>query len=312
MEEPSWPRICILIHVVLPTYRPDSDWLIVQLNSILRQSQVSLRIWLCPDGSDETVTSAVCGFGDERITVLPFESRIGLLANVQRGLEAALASSAPNDFFAFADQDDIWHADKLAKSLAELPAGPVAACTHDARVVDAAGQLLAPSLHGYERRHHYLDQFALLIANTVSGMTMLMSREAVLRALPFPDSIPEMLHDWWMTLVVSGTGRIARVDEALLDYRQHRANTIGARPVDTSSQFTLRPRRPFLGRRYRKMARDAFESRKRIALELRDRDALSAEAADFFLGRNFLVMLRPWRGGAARYAVRCGIGMMLS
>jgi O-antigen biosynthesis protein len=271
-----------------------------------------LRIWLSPDGSQEVVATAVAGLDDKRITVLPFKDQIGLLANVQRGLEAALASSAPDDLFAFADQDDIWHNDKLAKSVAALPAGLVAACTHDARVVDSAGQLVAPSLHAYERRHDYLDQLGLLVANTVSGMTMLMTRDAVLRSVPFPQSVPEMLHDWWIALVVSGAGSIRRVDEALVDYRQHQANRIGAKRVDTFSHFTLNPRRSFLGKQYREMARHTFKLRRHIATELRKRDALSPAVANLFLERDMRGLLRPWRGGAAKYAFRCWIGMALS
>jgi hypothetical protein len=143
-------------------------------------------------------------------------------------------------------------------------------------------------------------------------MTILMTREAASRALPFPRAIPEMLHDWWIALVVSGSGAIVRVDEALLDYRQHQANVVGAKRVDAFSHLTLRPRRSFLGPQYRTMARNAFDLRKDIAAELRKRGALSPAAASLFLDRKMRGLLRPWPGGAAKYAIRCWIGMLLS
>ena len=271
-----------------------------------------MRVWLCPDGPDATAVSIAEKIGDARIVILSFDRQVGVAANVQRGLEAALAASAPGDLFAFADQDDFWHADKLAKGAAALPSDPIAASTHDARVIDADGKLLAASLNAYENRHRYFDQLGLLIANNVSGMTMVATREAVRRALPFPQ-IPDMLHDWWLTLVVSGCGSIVRIDERLLDYRQHRKNVIGAKPPIASPLISFPARRPFLGPSYRRMARETFASRREIALQLQARDALAASAAGFFLHRKLGGALRRWRDSELRrFAIRCTIGMLLS
>lgn len=307
------PEKDIVIHVILPAYRPDERWLVVQLRSILDQVGVSVRVWLCPDGPDEIAESVAERLGDERIVILSFDEQVGVRANVERGLQAALAASAPGDLFAFADQDDVWHPDKLAKGAAALPDDPIALSTHDARVIDAQDRLVAPSVNAYEKRHRYLDQLGLLIANNVSGMTVLTTREAVRRALPFPGSVPDMLHDWWLALVVSGSGRIVRIDETLLDYRQHRENVIGAKPPRASPLVRFPPRRAFLGKRYRQMAREAFASRRDLALHLKGREALAPSAAGFFLHREFGAMLRRWQDSELRrFAVRCTIGMLLS
>lgn len=271
-----------------------------------------MRVWVCPDGPDDDVVSVSQAIGDERITILRSGERVGVLMNVQRGLEAALAEAAPGDLFAFSDQDDVWHPDKLAKGVAALPADPIAASTHDAGVVDAEGRLLAPSLNAYEKRHPYLDQLALLIANSITGMTMVVTGEAVRRALPFPQGVPELLHDWWLALVVAGLGKIARIDAPLVDYRQHEKNVIGAKSVGSLPLIRFPPRRIFLGRRYRSMAREAFQSRRFLAQQLASRDALARPAAAFFLDRRLAEMLRTWHGSERRYAIRCTIGMLLS
>jgi glycosyltransferase involved in cell wall biosynthesis len=301
----------IIIHVILPAYKPNQSWLDVQLRSILSQSSVSLRVWLCSDGSPEEVVPLATGLGDHRITTLFFDQRVGVLANIQRGAESALAASAPGDLFAFADQDDVWHPDKLVKGVAAMPAGPIAVSTHDATVIDDRGRLVTPSLQAYERRHGYVDQLALLVVNSVSGMTMLATREAVARALPFPESVPDLLHDWWIALVVAGAGKIARIDEALVDYRRHLGNVIGAKSGAALSLVTSPPRRPFLGRSYRRMAKAEFEARRSLARELMARNALTKPAADVFLHRRLGPLMRPWHRGG-RYAVRCAIGMLLS
>jgi len=40
-----------------------------------------------------------------------------------------------------------------------------------------------------------------------------------------------IMHDWWLALVCSATGRIVALPEALVEYRQHGANTLGAKPM---------------------------------------------------------------------------------
>lgn len=270
-----------------------------------------MRIWLCPDGQDDAAVAVAEGFGDARIVILSFAERMGVRANVERGLQAALAASTPGDLFAFADQDDIWHPNKLAKGAAALPDDPIALSTHDARVVNAGGELVALSVNAYERRHRYLDQLALLIANSVTGMTMVATEAAVRRALPFPDC-RDMLHDWWLTLVVAGLGSIARMDEPLVDYRQHARNVIGPKSAGVSPLLSFPPRRVFLGGDYRRMAREAFDTRRLIAAELKARDALTALAVGFFLQRRLEPVLRFWHGSERRMAIRCAIGMLLS
>ena len=302
----------ITVHVVLPAYRPDQRWLELQLRTILAQAGVPVRVWLCPDGPDAAVSKVVDAIGDDRITLLSFETRVGVSANVQRGVEAALAASNPDDLFAFADQDDVWHTEKLAKGAAALPAEPIALTFHDARIIDADGKVLAPSMRAFEMRHAYLDQLGLLIANSISGMTMMATPAALRHALPFPGDLPDLLHDWWLALVVSGLGTIARIDEPLLDYRQHAGNVIGAKAPKASPLISIPPRRIFLGRKYRELARNAFADRRSIALRLADRNALAPATADFFLHRRLRGVVRPWHGGARRYVARLAIGMLLT
>jgi hypothetical protein len=302
----------MVVHVILPAFQPNRRWLAAQLNSILAQSGVSMRIWFCPDGRDEASEAVSKILDDERVTILSFEQRVGVVANVERALRAALIGSAPGDLFAFSDQDDIWHTEKLAKGIAALPSESIAASTHDARVIDSTGALLASSLYAYEGRHTHSDQLALLIANSISGMTLLTTRNAIQRSLPFPDSLPGMFHDWWLGLVISGTGRIARIDETLVDYRQHHGNVIGARAAPGKASISPRARRPFLGHQYRSIATSFFEARREIAYELAARGALAKPAEDFFLSRKLGAVIRLWQGNARRYSVRCAAGMLLS
>ena len=65
----------------------------------------------------------------------------------------------------------------------------------------------------------------LLSINQVTGCAMLVNRALLQAALPLPGSA--LMHDWWCALLAAGGGR-QFVDQALVLYRQHGANQLGA------------------------------------------------------------------------------------
>ena len=45
------------------------------------------------------------------------------------------------------------------------------------------------------------------------------------------------MHDWWLALCCTFTGKVAAIPEALIDYRQHASNAIGAKAQDQPVAF---------------------------------------------------------------------------
>jgi hypothetical protein len=140
---------------------------------------------------------------------------------------------AGSRYFAFADQDDVWDPNKLSVCLdrmrsteGRLP-GPVLVHS-DLRVVSATLEQIAPSLAGFQGLQPARQNFGrMLVANSVTGCTMLINEALARQALPIPASA--IMHDWWLALVARTTGTVIYVDSPLMDYRQHGANTFGAR-----------------------------------------------------------------------------------
>ena len=130
-----------------------------------------------------------------------------------------------------ADQDDIWHADKVARQLTALQAaeddrGPalpqMAYC--DAVMVDATGR----TLHGSFLRHNRLPHGSgrplktLLGRCPVLGCACAVNRALLELALPLPDEAAS--HDWWLALCAAAAGWITCLDVPLVDYRRHKTN----------------------------------------------------------------------------------------
>lgn len=205
-----------MIDVLLATYRPNADWLEAQVASIRAQRGVEVNL-ICRE--DVTGEGACANF-------------------------AALLQASTAEYVAFADQDDVWLPDKLAKCLAKMReleqrwgADMPLLVFSDARVVDASLKPLAESLF-LRTRVDPLKNLPrqLVFQNTAYGNTMLINAALRRKALPVPSQA--VMHDHWLMLVVSVFGRIAYLDEPLLLYRQHR-NLFGGPQVDARYYFRL-------------------------------------------------------------------------
>lgn len=131
------------------------------------------------------------------------------------------------DYVAFADQDDIWEPDKLARAIGKLQdygkRQPSLYCSRQ-KLVDEQGRYLKLSP---EFRH--LPSFAnALVQNIVTGCTTVINRAALELALT-TGSPDVKFHDWWLYLLVSGCeGNIIFDPESTIRYRQHNSNVAGS------------------------------------------------------------------------------------
>jgi hypothetical protein len=140
----------------------------------------------------------------------------------------------------FCDQDDIWHPDKVSKTLARMQqielAGEPCLVHTDLRVVDQDLKELSASFchhSGLDGDRLALNQ--LLVQNVVTGCTMLMNRDLAELACRSADCEAMMMHDWWIAMLASCCGKAVFLNEATIDYRQHGSNAVGAKDVRSVS-----------------------------------------------------------------------------
>lgn len=214
------------IAICLATFNPDPRLLLAQIGSLRAQTD---RDWVCLISDDCSDPAAYADLermvrGDQRFVLSRSPERIGFYRNFERAL-GMVAPDTP--LVALCDQDDLWHADKLARLRAALHQATDASLAYcDMRLVDEAGHVLRETLWR-GRANNHTSLASLLVANTITGAAMLMRREVVERALPFPDSPGIEFHDHWLALVAFGCGRLVYLDEALYDYVQHGAAILG-------------------------------------------------------------------------------------
>jgi glycosyltransferase involved in cell wall biosynthesis len=231
----SGPRVAI----AMATYDPPADLLRAQLDSIRDQTHGN---WLCvisddcsPPGAQEMIRDAIGA--DERFLLSLSTRRLGFYRNFERALELVPREA---DYVALADQDDRWHADKLAVLLEGIGDAPL--IYSDAHVIARDGSRIADTWWD-RRRNNHSDLLSLLVANAVTGAASLLRRDLLELALPFPPAQFAHFHDHWLGLIAAATGEIAYEPRPLYDYVQHGSASLGHAAANQMTALRDRLRR---------------------------------------------------------------------
>lgn len=194
-----------MIDVLLATYRPQSEMLSEQIDSICAQRDVEINLIRREDEAGE-----------------------GACANF-----AALLEKSTAPYVAFSDQDDVWLPTKLSRQMAamrqleaEWGSDAPLLVFSDSVVVDSDLKTISESLFDYIGVNPLRNMpRKLILQNTAHGNTILMN--AALRRLVMPIPKDAVMHDHWTMLVASVFGHIAYINEPLILYRQHDRNIFG-------------------------------------------------------------------------------------
>jgi hypothetical protein len=202
-------------------YLPD------QLASFLRLTGPDWRLYWRDDGSDDRSVDIMRAFGETEGAGRLMDrndnrGRIGITASF-----LSLLRRAPSGcVVAFADQDDVWLPEKLARgvdALGEVADGTPALYCARQSLVDAA-------LHPIKLSARITEPPGFpqaLTQNIATGCTVMLNADAV-RLIAGTREPPDTLHDWWAYLVVTAAGGEVLIDdEPTVLYRQHDHNAVG-------------------------------------------------------------------------------------
>lgn len=104
--------------VVLPTYN-GTKYLANQLDSILGQTYPNIEVWLRDDGSCDSTVEVIRKYASTYDNVRFIEDDLGNLGCPASFYEI-IRRAAPCDYYAFADQDDIWESEKVQRAVDAL------------------------------------------------------------------------------------------------------------------------------------------------------------------------------------------------
>jgi hypothetical protein len=220
--------------VVIPSYN-HARFVGAALDSALAQTRPPDRVIVVDDGSQDGSPAAV-----EPYRARGVELHVQPNAGAHAALNRAVALAATDcDAIAILDSDDLYEPRRLERCLDELSARPdLGVVCSELAVIDADGR---PLPEDALRRRWFEVAWSLGAArdlppaewlglvNFPATTSNLVARASELRARPFRPY--RYCHDYAFLLEAALRGRLGVVDEPLLRYRVHDANTIVMDPA---------------------------------------------------------------------------------
>lgn len=222
------------VEILMATYN-GARYVEEQINSIQNQDYTDWNLTVSDDCSTDETRDIVKRLAqrDSRIHLLDERIRFGSApANFSH-----LLSISTGRYVMLADQDDVWHVNKLSLFVEKMRRFehmhgedvPLMAFS-DVRVVDAELRVLFSSFFAATARDpRRTDLNQMLVQNVVTGCAMAMNRSLVALMLDRHETGGEgvRMHDWFYALVAAAVGKVLYIDAATVDYRQHGSNVMG-------------------------------------------------------------------------------------
>lgn len=217
-----------VVSVLMAVYKPDSAFFMQQLRSINDQTYPNMRVYICDDSVDALEHQKIMEMVTQELTKVPFimmtnTENLGSSQTFEK-----LTKVAQGEYFAYADQDDIWDSQKIETLVLAIEKEQSVLAYSHLRVIDENGNVMASRFNEYNPRIQMMsgkDLFSFFVRrNCVTGCSMLVTAQLAKQAIPFSK---DYIHDHWLALHASMVGDICLVEDALVSYRIHGNNQIG-------------------------------------------------------------------------------------
>lgn len=207
------------VNILMSTYNGEK-YLKTQIDSILNQTDVDVRLTIRDDGSNDNTKEIIKAYSDNKsITwyegenLRPACSFMHLLANAEDA-----------EYYAFADQDDYWEPEKMKTAIEHLAEikGPA--------LYFSQTQLTDENLNKIKTRNitPLLTFGESMVYAFATGCTMVMNKPLRDFIVAHQPKTMPMLHDYWIYTLSKAIGAEIRFDTTPhLLYRQHTANVVG-------------------------------------------------------------------------------------
>ena len=208
--------------VLLSTYNGEK-YLKEQLDSLLWQENVELKIFIRDDGSKDSTLQILDEYSkkDSRITYFVGDNR-----GPAQSFFDLIINSPDADYYAFCDQDDVWDKDKLEIAIDFLEKEDDSKPNmyySNLRIVDQNLQ--------YYRLSHSTpsvqnNKYSALTEDMATGCTVVFNKTAANFVRSGSPKYCSM-HDTWIYMICKFFGKTIYDFDAHISYRQHENNVVG-------------------------------------------------------------------------------------
>ena len=210
--------------VLMSTYNGER-FLEEQLDSILSQEDVNVSLLVRDDGSKDNTCQILSDYALKHQNIeLKLCENVGFVKSFSELVKMAVTLDIDADYYAFADQDDIWMPQKLAMAcsvLAMKDNSKPNLFTSNSMQIDAEGRELELFHKGPEPKFRKGN---VLVFGTEQGCSMVFNRKAV---EIYSEHEPSLTwHDRWLYHICYFLGSVTYNHQPLFYYRRHEKNAL--------------------------------------------------------------------------------------
>ena len=209
------------ISVCMATYN-GMEFISQQINSILKQLRSYDELIISDDGSTDGTIDIIRGFKDQRIKLLHHSQKLPPIKICKNNILVSdnflnALNNVTGEYVFLSDQDDLWLATKVEKTLKVLKKINCGLVMSTLEVIDSNGKIIQKN--GNLKKMSFWQG---LIKSKYGGCTMAFDKIFLNKILPFPKY--PVTHDAWIGLLAHYQNRIHFIDEPLIQYRRHYGN----------------------------------------------------------------------------------------
>lgn len=228
-------KINLKIAVLLSTYN-GAKYIRKQIDSVLQQTYNEIEIYISDDFSSDETLEIIQEYVFKYPNIFHILNNKSKLGGACKNF-LSLVERVDADIYFFCDQDDYWHHDKIEKTLTcyeRLNDAKNPTLIHsDLRIVDSELNVINSSFMDFTKKSSHLTWKDYLVENNnVVGCTAAINKvlaELYKKNCSKINKDKIFMHDSFFAQLASLSGKIEYIDEALIDYRQHGNNTVGAK-----------------------------------------------------------------------------------
>lgn len=226
------------VAVLMSTYNGEK-YIREQLDSIFKQKGVNVVLYVRDDGSTDDTIKILEEYRENHPVVIVFDGEnVGPGESFMR-LVYQYADEPDIEFYAFADQDDIWLEDKLKVAIETIIARK-----DNKPVLYTSNQYIYTDGENKGDRHkdvQRIDLISHMTRNTIAGCTFVFNKKLaqLLARTDKPEQriIKYRLHDSWMMLVAILCGEVVYDKTSHMLYRIHSENVVGVRKMSVKKRL---------------------------------------------------------------------------
>lgn len=204
-----------LVSVVLCTYN-GSLFIEEQIRTILNQTYPIAELIIVDDHSTDNTLAVIERLAAENSCIRLYQNpvNLGFTANFEKALLLA-----QHELVAIADQDDVWHRQKIEILIQHLTDDCSLVYCDSVRFSDKPPE--SPRPNRKNRRIEGTNPRRIAVFNTISGHAVIIRKQLLAHALPIA---PAVYYDWWLAMVAMCNGGVKFVPQVLVYQRAHTAN----------------------------------------------------------------------------------------